>query len=557
MGKSTSSRLDSIILMLAEFSRGNFAVKLEVSDDEDPLNTVIAGLNMLGEELESYRREVEEQRSFLQDILSSIDEVIYVRDVNDRITATSPFTFMSGRSTEIIGLGFDELKEKPQNWRKAIHPEDLPMIDRMFNQAIAGLDTRVTYRIYHSGKQEYRWIEDRISTRKNAHREVKQIYGAARDVTDQQRITLELEQASQLVNRLITSSDQVFYIVSIDQEDPFKNTFTYLSAQVERIIGFSVEDVRNEPLLWLSAIHPEDLEGVKTTTKEMFTSKSPRTRVYRMKHKHTAKYVWLEDYVVPIVDDAGRIREFYASARDFTARKEAEIEREQLIAELNRRHDELMQFSHIVSHNLRSPVANILGLAQFLNEDVSKTTMTETAGHLLKAAQSMDDVLRDLNTVLSVRSSLEEKMQTFSMDEIISVVCTNLKKEIDESGATIHISVDPSADELRSVKSYVQSALFNLITNAIKYRSPERIPLISVKVVRRGIYTEISVGDNGLGIDLKVHKQRIFALYGRLHLDREGKGLGLYMTKTQIESLQGTITVESEIGQGSTFKIIL
>ncbi|WP_285009674.1 sensor histidine kinase [Pedobacter faecalis] len=416
MCKITASRLDGIILALTEFSRGNFAVRLDVSDDGDPLNTVTAGLNRLGE---------------------------------------------------------------------------------------------------------------------------------------------ELEKTNQLVTRLITSSDQVFYIVSIDQTDPFKNTFTYLSPHVEGVIGFSVDDVRNEPLLWLNSIHPEDLEGVKATTKEMFTSKSPRTRVYRMKHKRTGKYVWLEDYVVPILDETGRIQEFYASARDFTARKEAELERERLIAELNRRHDELMQFSHIVSHNLRSPVANILGLAQLLHEDVPSASLAETTGYILKAAQSMDHVLRDLNTVLSVRSSLEEKMQTFLLSEIISLVCINLKKEIDESAARIHVTVDPLADELTSIKSYVQSALFNLISNAMKYRSPERPPVIDINVYKEGTHTVISIQDNGLGIDLDLHQHRIFALYGRLHSDRDGKGLGLYMTKTQVESLKGTIAVESEVGRGTTFTIRL
>lgn len=557
MKKTKASRLDGIILMLKEFRRGNFRLREEITEDEDPLNSVVSGLNMLGEEMHNYRNENDSQRTFLRDILGSIDEVIYVRDVDPDRPVASAYSFLNGRSLEIIGLSALELREAPQKWSEAVHAEDKAMTIESFKKVLSGQDTVVTYRMYHQGKQHYRWIEDRLSVKVDAYGKVTHIYGAARDVTEQQETTLALEKTSQLVTRLITSSDQVFYIVSLDQLDPFKNTFTYLSPHVQDIIGFSVEDVRNDPLTWLNAIHPDDVSVVKTITRDMFKSKNPGTRVYRMKHKVTGEYVWLEDYLVPILDEKGWIREFYASARDITARRKAEIERERLILELSKRHDELMQFSHIVSHNLRSPVANILGLAQFLNEDVPSSELADTTGYILQAAKSMDELLRDLNTVLSVRSTLEEKMQTFLISDIVSLVCINLKNEIDESGTMISVAIDDQADQLTSIKSYIQSALFNLISNAIKYRSPDRSPVIVITGYKNEGHTVISVEDNGLGMDLDTHKDRIFMLYGRLHYDREGKGMGLYMTKTQIESLKGTIEVMSEIGRGTTFTITM
>lgn len=557
MNNTTNAQLDRIIFMLTEFNQRNFSVRQEVLENKDPLNAVVASLNTLGEKLENHKSEIDDQRTFLHNILSSINEVIYVRDVNHDDPAASPYSFLSSRSVEIIGLTAQELKDEPDKWSKAVHREDSLTEVEMFKKVLKGQEVVLTYRIFHPGKSQYRWIEDRISAKVNAHGQVTQIYGAARDVTEQQEAALELEKTSQLVTRLITSSDQVFYIVSLDELDPFKNTFTYLSPHVEGIIGYSVDDVRNDPLTWIKAIHPDDLENVKGTTREMFKSKNPGIRVYRMKHKQTGEYVWLEDYVVPILDEKGWVCEFYASARDITAQRKAGIERERLILELSRRHDELMQFSHIVSHNLRSPVASILGLAQLLNDKVSPDDLVDTMGYILQAAQSMDDLLRDLNTVLSVRATLEGKMQMFLVTDVISLVIINLKKEIEESGATINITIDPQANELCSIKSYIQSTIFNLISNAIKYRSPDRLPVIIIKGFKKGGHTVISVEDNGLGIDLSAHRDRIFTLYGRLHHDREGKGLGLYMTKTQVESLKGNIDVESEKGRGTTFTIIL
>lgn len=552
-----TNELDRIILMLTEFSRGNFRARMEVSNEENTLNNIVAGLNRIGAELDHYRSEIVSQQSFLSDILSNIDEVIYVRDINREEPTASVYSFISGRPKEIIGIGSLELEQNPRSWIEAVHPEDIAMADEMFHKIVKGQDAIVTYRMYHHGKQQYRWIEDRMSAKLNSGGQLMHIYGAARDVTEQHETNLALGKTSQLVNRLITSSDQVFYIVTLDPADPLKNTITYLSSHVEGIIGYSVEDVSNDPLTWLNAVHPDDLAEVKATTKQLFKSKQPGIRVYRMRHKYTGDYVWLEDYVVPILDGKGWIREFYASARDITARRIAEIEREKLILELSRKNEELMQFSHIVSHNLRSPVASILGLAQMLNEEVQSLEMAETTGYMLQAARSMDGLLRDLNTVLSVRSTLEEKKETFLLTELISSVCTSLKKELDECVASLSVTIDNSAEELRSIKSYVQSALYNLLSNAIKYRSPDRDLVISIKVNKEQEHTVITIEDNGLGVDLTKHRERIFALYGRLHDDPEGKGLGLYMTKTQIESLNGTIEVESEKGRGSVFTIRL
>lgn len=554
---NTTSRLDRIIFMLTEFCQGNFLIREDITEEEDPMNTVVAGLNMLGEELENYKKESNYQRELLQNILSSIDEVIYVRDINSKDLATSPYTFVSGRSREIIGLSAYELEQQPDKWIRAIHPEDKHRSIEMMKKMLNGQDIVFTYRSYHYVRQQYRWIEDRVSPKMNAEGRVTHIYGSARDVTDQQEITLELKETSQLVTRLITSSDQVFYIIALDPENPYKNTFTYLSAQVEKVIGYTIEDTRNDPFVWLNSIHPEDLTRMKAVTKEMFSSKKPVTRIYRMKHQRTGEYIWLEDYVVPILDEEGWIREFYASARDITARKKAEMEREKLIMELSRKHDELMQFNHIVSHNLRSPVATILGLAQFLNVELPPEELHETTGYILQAAYAMDALLHDLNTILSARSTLNEKMTVFSLSDIIALLRTTLKTEIEESSATIQVQIEKEANKLTSIKSYIQSAMFNLLSNAIKYRSPHRLPIIEIKVAKKNDHTVISVTDNGIGIDLQTHGHRLFGLYSRLNTDREGKGLGLYMTKTQIESLNGSLDVESEEGKGTTFTITL
>ncbi len=553
----TAERLESIVNMLIEFSRGNFEIQEEIGEDEDPLNTVIAGLNMVGEELAHYKRELDRNAEFLGNILSSLDEVVYARAILHDEPSASPFTFISGRAQEILGISKEELENEPGKWPNALHPDDVERTSSEISSVLAGKERVLVYRMYHSILRQYRWIEDRIVPKINAAGIVTELYGSARDITEQRKTTVELEDKSKLISRIITSSDQFFYIVSLDPKNTFVNNFSYLSWQIEKIQGSTMENIRNNPLGWLESIHPDDVHRVKEDNKRMFSTRKPVMRVYRVKHARTGEYVWLEDHVAPVADESGHIAELYGSVRDITAQKNSELEREQLIKELSNKYNELMQFNYIVSHNLRAPVAHILGLGRLLHADITPEDKETTLEYIQEAAKAMDDLLQDLNVILSTRSMLNEKLEAFLLTDVIRTVLSNLKSEITRSEAEIVTNIQPEAADIVSIKSYVQSALFNLVANAIKYRSTERTPVISIEAAKREDRTVITVSDNGMGINLGTHGDRIFGLYNRFHLEQEGKGLGLYMTKTQIESLGGQIAVDSTEGVGTTFIITL
>lgn len=553
----TADRLERIVNMLIEFSRGNFEIQEEIGEDDDPLNTVIAGLNMVGEELAHYKRELGRNTQFLENILSSLDEVVYARAIIHDSPTLSPFTFISGRAEEILGISKEDLQAEPDKWPKAIHPDDVEGSDIYIANVLAGKERVLVYRMYHSTLRQYRWIEDRIVPKINTAGVVTELYGSARDITELRKTTIELEDKNRLVSRIITSSDQFFYIVSLNPENTFINNFSYLSWQIEKIQGSTMEEIHNNPLGWLESIHPDDVEHVKNINRQMFSNREPVMRTYRVKHARTGEYVWLEDYVAPVADESGHIAELYGSVRDITAQKKAELEREQLIRELSNKYNQLMQFNYIVSHNLRAPVAHILGLARLLHTNISAADKETTLEYIQEAAMALDDLLQDLNVILSTRSMLNEKTETFLLADVIRIVCNNLKNEIKKSKAVIETDIHPQASEIASIKSYIQSAIFNLITNAIKYRSPERPPIVRIEATKYDGKTIITVADNGMGINLGTHGDRLFGLYNRFHLEHEGKGLGLYMTKTQIESLGGQITVDSVEGVGTTFTIIL
>lgn len=555
--KDNEDRLEQIVNMLVEFSQGNFDTPLEVREDEDPLNTVVAGLNMVGEELAHYKKELDSKNVFLQDVLSGIDVVIYAREIDHENRSLSPFTFISRQSYDILGINTEELKRQPDMWTRSIHPDDLGPAHEIAAKLSIGEPAVLSYRMYNPLHREYRWIEDRIMPKKNEQGIVTHWFGSARDVTEQRVITLELQQKNLLVSRIISSSDQLFYIVSVDEDSPLTNRFSYMSWQVRKILGLSIEEIHENSMRWMDSIHQDDLDQVMQQNRTMFSTKEPAMRIYRMRHGRTGKYIWLEDYIVPVTNSAGRICELYGSARDISARIDAEQTRETLIRELSNKYNEVMQFNYIVSHNLRAPVAHIKGLSALLDFDMPEEEAKLTLDYIKEAADSLDEVLTDLNVILSARSSLNEKVEPISLSQVIDAVRNSLKSEIDRSKGSIEVCIEPGSDELLSIKSYVQSIIFNLVANAVKYRDTARPLLIMISVSRVDKRTVIAVADNGLGIDLSANAGRIFGLYTRFHHNHEGKGLGLYMTKTQVESLGGVIEVKSEVGAGTTFTVTL
>lgn len=550
-------RLNNIINLLIEYSQGQFDMRLTVTESDDELNTVASGLNMLGEELAHNERQIIESRNFLQNILSSIDEVIYARQVGDDSPLGGYFTFISDRTEVILGIPVTELIDAPGTWIDAIHPDDAVNLSEKVDDLLQGNETVFIYRLHHKQKKEYIWLEDRVIPKKNEKGVVTAFFGSARDITEQKKTNIELKDKNELISRLVTTSDQFFYIVAIDKEDNYRNNFTYCSWQIENIQGTAPHELKEDPYAWQKAIHPEDRISVEEKNRHMFTQKTPVVRVYRVIHKKTGKYIWLEDYVVPVTNSDGEIKELYGSVRDISERKKDELEKENLIKELSNKVNEAMQFNYIVSHNLRAPVAHIKGLVELLDTGMPSEDLKTTLQYISEAAHSMDELINDLNTILSARSDINEKFEPVILTEILHTVCSNLKKEIKLSKAVIDIVIEPAADKVFVIKSYMQSIIFNLISNAIKYRHPDRPLRISISSEKKVGHIVIKIADNGLGIDLEKHGQTIFGIYSRFHLTHEGKGLGLHMTKTQVESIGGTIAVESTPNEGSVFTIML
>jgi PAS domain S-box-containing protein len=242
-----------------------------------------------------------------------------------------------------------------------------------------------------------------------------------------------------------------------------------------------------------------------------------------------------------------------------TEQKRAEQETIEHVENLQQRNKELRQFAYIVSHNLRAPIAKIQGLASLFSGDQADIELNQTLiKNLNDEAVNLDIVVKDLNTIVSSRDSDRLEKEEIFFDSEIELIRQVLSNEITECDA--EIKTDFSAvNHIYSVKSYIYSILFNLVSNAIKYCAPDRACEIDLKTELIGDCICLTVKDNGIGIDMEKNGDKIFGLYKRFHGDSmiPGKGMGLHLVKTQTESLGGRTEVESKIDKGTTFKIFL
>ena len=218
---------------------------------------------------------------------------------------------------------------------------------------------------------------------------------------------------------------------------------------------------------------------------------------------------------------------------------------------------QLEQFAYITAHNLRAPVARILGLGQLITlKLVVENEEKEIINKLLKTTIELDEVIKDLNSILEIKKNNTEIYEKVSLSNTIQKVELGLQKEIEETNT--EIKTDLSAiSVINAFPAYLYSIIYNLVSNSIKYRHPLRPPNIRIKTEMVNGLVCLSIEDNGIGIDLDNQGKHIFNLYKRFHFHVEGKGIGLYLVKTQVESLGGRITVESEINKGTIFNIYL
>lgn len=222
-----------------------------------------------------------------------------------------------------------------------------------------------------------------------------------------------------------------------------------------------------------------------------------------------------------------------------------------IIASQNKR---LFNFAHIVSHNLRSHTSNLTLITELINSFDNAEEKLDLLSNVEDIAKSLNETIEHLNEVVTIQTSTNKSKTLIKFENILNQVLTSISQIIAKGKATINADFS-ELKEIEYIPAYLESIMLNLITNAIKYRHPDRDPVINIKSSLVDSKPVLKISDNGIGIDLNKFGNKIFGMYKTFHYNKDAVGIGLFITKNQIESLNGQIYVDSMVDNGTTFKI--
>ncbi|WP_272022383.1 sensor histidine kinase [Olleya namhaensis] len=334
-----------------------------------------------------------------------------------------------------------------------------------------------------------------------------------------------------------------------------KTNVVIYSKESKKIIGFKDDEIGSEASEWDDRVHREDRADYYEDFNDHITGvNSNYVNIHRVLHKDET-YRWILDQGKIIDRDlAGNPLRIVGTHTDITKQKEAELSLKKSIDVITDQNNKLKSFAHIVSHNLKQHAGNFESILKFHEEADSDAEKQEMFRHLRTVSKSLSKTLNSLSKIVTLQSKESIRDKNIEIDKEVNAVIEELTFIISESSTIIYNNVRNNCNVYFSA-NYLHSILQNLITNAIKYKHPNRSPIITIDSDCIDDDLELTISDNGKGIDLEKFGKDIFGLYKTFHHNEDAEGVGLYLVKNQVEAFGGTITIDSKIDVGTTFKI--
>lgn len=372
--------------------------------------------------------------------------------------------------------------------------------------------------------------------------------GFLRDITQRKEAEQALLQSEANLKTIFETTDIAYTLMDIDFRAISFNTEAAKFAKNELkrtgVIGDYIPDYfpPERRAFVENALH-EVLKGKNISYESSYQQNDGSTNWYNVR-------------LFPVTKNDNTVIGIMLAVNDITEAKQAQFYRENITAELIQRNKDLEQFTYIVSHNLRAPVANIIGFTDVLKEpDTEEEDKKVFINELSNSVNKLDEVIKDLNNILQVKRQVSEMKENVVFEDLLGSIGVSIKNMIENEQVEIKSDFTEVGD-MNTLKSYLYSIFYNLITNSIKYRRQGVAPVIEITSHKTAKGIALTFKDNGMGIDLEKQGMQVFGLYKRFHTHAaEGKGMGLYMTKTQVETIGGKISIQSEVNKGTEFYI--
>jgi PAS domain S-box-containing protein len=370
------------------------------------------------------------------------------------------------------------------------------------------------------------------------------------NITEIKKLNLDLEAHKQTIieDKLYYKSiidNNSFYVIKTD----LQGNYTYFNEYFCKFFGVELKDMVGKSSL--SLIIPEDHQLCIDTVQKCLTE--PEKSFWIILRKPSKKGVEHSQWEFKaLLDSKGKLSEILCIGHEISSLIQKQEQLQSLVDVNIEQNKRLMQFTHIISHNIRSHISNLKGIVQHVEKHPENND--GSFWNLIKqTTNSLDETILNLNESITIQTSLDILMKQIHLVEKISMVQDSLSNIIEEEKVEIIYEQNCEDDLIFTNPAYIDSILLNLVSNSIKYRSEARIPKITISLASNNQFKILTVKDNGIGIDLQKNKDQLFGMYKTFHRNKDAKGLGLYITKVQVEAMKGKIEVESILGLGSSF----
>jgi len=449
----------------------------------------------------------------------------------------------------LYGIEESDFKGVFEAWESCVLPEDLERSSNEVKDAIEGkknFDT--TFRVkWPNG--DIRWIKAEATVTRDNNGEATKMIGANVDITELKTTELQLETSEESLQGAFENSSVGMALVALDGK------FIKVNQSLCESLGYSNEELLQ--LTFQDITHPDDLEIDLALLGEVVEGKRSTYQIEKRYFDKGGQLVYILLTVTSVKNFDGTLSHFISQIVDISPRIKAEKKLKNLLQLTTNQNSSLLNFAHIVSHNLRSNSANLTMICKFLSEDgLKQEEQKEMIDMLGRASDGLNETITHLNEVVQVKLETGKKLKEVHVRSTFDKILEDINALILENKINVNTNISDNF-KVKGVPAYIESIFLNLTTNAIKYRDPEKKPTLTIQSHIEDQFIVLSVEDNGKGIDLERYGKKIFGMYKTFHGNKDARGIGLFITKNQIESMGGTIEVESEVGVGTKFKVKL